>query len=182
MDFSLNRREDRNPSLRSWCRTCERLDRRKFAPKGFCKEGHPIKGDNRDSDGRCSTCRRDRQREYMRNPQQREYNRIRLEARRRAQGIEPRNFKRPVPIDQDESVLIPVEPFANWLAARLEERSPQVSTDSWAASLGLGGQRQLDRILSGDHAEVHIDAVDRALMQAQEQHALDLLYPVGGPA
>lgn len=123
---------------------------------------------------RCLPCKRAYEREWREAnlEERREEQRIWREGFRRRRGIPARNLTRPVPQHPDEATVVPVEPFAQWVKHQLERR-PVRELAMW---LNVG-ERAIWRWLNESNT-IHIDSVDRALVNAGQQHLLNELYPV----
>lgn len=170
-----------NGLLHSWCQACHRLSRRErggFKPRSYthCKRGHRFTPENtyRNAGRRfCRICQRQRQAKWRRDPvvsvQRREYNRIWKEGQRRAQGAPVRLAGRRIPQDYHERLLLPGEPFAEWL----RENVPTSNRMRWAVANGID-ETQVRRLLNGEQETVHIDTVDRVV----DPGVLNELYPI----
>lgn len=177
--------------IRPWCRTCERVTgrvrhgmKRRGTPYEMqrkwekCIRGHsldPRVGDVYvDTNGRhhCRVCRRLR----TRKPEYKEWKRIYQEARRREAGIPRRPGMRRTqePIYGPQGPLyIPAEPFARWLRRKMEHYE---TLKDLANALHMESSH-LGHIVNDERGTIHIDTVDRALMQFCEQHLLNEWYP-----
>lgn len=167
-DFSLYRDRRRVVLLRSECHACYRHGRRQS------RQPRPVLP-KRGTDARRRHDARIKREEMRRwSPKKRaeirEYQRIWLEGKRRAQGIPPRPLNRKPPQGKNEGLSVPAEPFARWLRAN----RPDMPIDEWATHLGCD-ETFIRRHLKGEYERIHIDTADRILM-AGGSHLSDI-YP-----
>lgn len=178
--------------LQAQCKTCDRVkqrERKGYRPQriGYCLRGHKLTPDNiRDrGDGRrqCLTCRRMTDRRWWhtlgpeKKAQRREWERIYEDAKRRARGAPRRNTRgrrEHAPRSVNEKLNLPAKPFALWLreTAEMEDGSP---TGEWCRQVRID-QSAARRLVRGEQTHVHIDTVDRTLIEEGSTFLWDL-YP-----
>ena len=102
----------------------------------------------------------------------RERQRIYAEAKRREQGIEPRNFaEKTLPGYGD---LLPYEPLKEWIEAKLGN-GYMGSVPDLAMRCGVD-ESQINRVLRGEHERISEDFVDKILI-AEGSTYLGAVYP-----
>lgn len=166
-DFQLD-----GDRLQSWCKTCQRLalrERKGYQPRRYdsCRRGHPwtLENTGRQAGGKryCRACLRRRSRIRRQTPEDREYDRIRKEAKRREAGIPPRNFKsRSTPRHHSEVMSLDPKPFADWLDGLVEKYGQAEA----ARMTGLDASYIGGRVRK--QSRVTLDQVDAAMTRCGE--------------
>lgn len=155
-------------TFQSWCMTCQRIENREA--RGFQPRKLRMSPEERKKRKNESHHRRMQDPEYAarRREQQREYQRERLAAKRREQGIPARGKRKLTKRGSKEPrVMLPAEPLLNYLKTRY---------DNYHSVLSLNLHR---RVIEAKHAgKIELGAADKILVDLGASHMLHELYPL----
>ncbi len=156
--------------------------------KGKCRRGHRNWAFRKDGRMFCRTCRRMVEKKWYHDngPEQRERERIRKEGKRRREGarVTPNRIGKATVDGREQEPWwhqrVPMEPFSLWVDERVKEAFERGENFAHLQVRWGISDRLLRRARNMHEDTIDIDSVDRALLEAGELEALELMYPLEG--